>query len=77
MSDFPPCPDPHSDVHYFDMRLRFEHEFANGVNAKFAPLALVVHSGGKSLHGWAACAGIAEDELRKFMAYACELGADP
>jgi hypothetical protein len=45
--------------------------------AKFAPLALLVHSGGKSLHGWFPCAGIAEDELRKFMAYACELGADP
>jgi hypothetical protein len=45
--------------------------------AKVAPMVLVVHSGGKSLHGWFPCAGIAEGELRKFMAYACELGADP
>jgi hypothetical protein len=45
--------------------------------ARFAPLALVVHSGGKSLHGWFPCAGIPEDELRGFMHFACQLGADP
>jgi len=44
--------------------------------ARFAPLALVVHSGGKSLHGWFPCAGIPEDELRDFMHFACQLGAD-
>ncbi|MCB1085730.1 MAG: hypothetical protein KDM63_01685 [Verrucomicrobiae bacterium] len=41
------------------------------------PLALVVHSGGKSLHGWFFVAGRAEDELRGFMNYAVGLGADP
>ena len=45
--------------------------------ARFAPLALVVHSGGKSLHGWFPCAGIPEDELHDFMRFACQLGADP
>ena len=44
--------------------------------ARFAPLALVVYSGGKSLHGWFPCAGTPEDELRDFMHYACQLGAD-
>ena len=39
--------------------------------------ALVVHSGGKSLHGWFYCAGQPEEELRKFMRYAVSLGADP
>jgi hypothetical protein len=42
-----------------------------------APLALVVHSGGKSLHGWFPCSGVSEDELRTFMTFACQLGADP
>ena len=45
--------------------------------ARFAPLALVVHSGGKSLHGWFPCAVIPEDELHTFMHFACQLGADP
>lgn len=41
------------------------------------PLAVVVHSGGKSLHGWYFVAGRAEDELWGFMRYAVSLGADP
>lgn len=41
------------------------------------PLALVLHSGGKSLHGWYYVAGVPEDELRGFMNYAVSLGADP
>lgn len=40
------------------------------------PLALVVHSGGKSLHGWYFVAGRPEEELRAFMRYAVSLGAD-
>lgn len=40
-------------------------------------LAVVVHSGGKSLHGWFFVAGRAEDELRGFMDCAVTLGADP
>jgi hypothetical protein len=42
-----------------------------------APLAIAVHSGGKSLHGWFFCAGQTEERLRHFMRYAASLGADP
>jgi len=41
-----------------------------------APLAIVVHSGNKSLHGWFYCAGQAEERLERFMRYAVSLGAD-
>lgn len=42
-----------------------------------APLALAVHSGGKSLHGWFYCAQQCDPSLRVFMRYAVTLGADP
>ena len=45
--------------------------------AQFAPLALAVHSAGKSLHGWFFCLGQPEDGLRRFLSYAVSLGADP
>jgi hypothetical protein len=45
--------------------------------AQKAPLALVVHSGSKSLHGWFFCAGQPEERLRPFMRLAVSLGADP
>lgn len=41
------------------------------------PLALGLHSGGKSLHAWYYVAGQPEEELRRFMAHAGELGGDP
>lgn len=41
------------------------------------PLALVVHSGGKSLHGWFYCARQPESKIRELMRYAASLGADP
>jgi hypothetical protein len=44
--------------------------------AKRWPLALAVHSGGKSLHGWFYCYGQSEDRLHRFMRYAVSLGAD-
>jgi hypothetical protein len=44
---------------------------------RFAPLALVVHSGGKSLHAWFYCLNEREQDLEKFMRYAVSLGADP
>lgn len=44
---------------------------------QFAPLALVVHSGGKSLHGWFPVGDSPPDEVNKFMRYAATLGADP
>lgn len=45
--------------------------------ARLAPLVMAVHSGGKSLHGWFACAGANDDTLMRFMRYAVSLGADP
>jgi hypothetical protein len=45
--------------------------------ASLAPLVMVVHSGGKSLHGWFACQGSSEALQRRFMRYAVMLGADP
>ena len=44
---------------------------------EFAPLVLVTSSGGKSLHAWFNCEGVAEDVTRRFMKYAAKLGADP
>jgi hypothetical protein len=44
--------------------------------AEIAPLALVTHSGGKSLHGWYYCEGVADKTLREFMDLAVSLGAD-
>jgi hypothetical protein len=43
---------------------------------QFAPLALVVSSGGKSLQGWFPCKDRTEDQLRKFMRHAHKVGAD-
>jgi hypothetical protein len=40
------------------------------------PLALAVHSGGKSVHGWYPCGGLTEDQLKAFMCRAIRLGAD-
>ena len=45
--------------------------------ATIAPMALVLHSGGKSLHGWFYFEGVQEQETSRFMKYAVSLGADP
>ncbi len=44
--------------------------------AERGPMALALHSGGKSVHGWFTAEGQGEDRLRRFMAYAVSLGAD-
>lgn len=44
--------------------------------ARIAPLAMIVSSGGKSLHGWFPRHGQTEDKLRRFMRYAVTVGAD-
>jgi len=44
--------------------------------SKYMPPAMVVHSGGKSLHAWFYCAGIEERLVHRFMHYAVHLGAD-
>ncbi|MES2659976.1 MAG: hypothetical protein V4689_15250 [Verrucomicrobiota bacterium] len=43
---------------------------------KFAPLAMALSSGGKSIHAWWNCQGLDESVPRKFMRYAVSLGAD-
>lgn len=45
--------------------------------AERAPLAMVVDSGGKSLHGWFFVAGKSDEQLAPFFRRACSLGADP
>jgi hypothetical protein len=45
--------------------------------AEHAPLALAVHSGGKSIQGWFYSAAQLEEKLRSFMQYFVSLGADP
>jgi len=44
--------------------------------AEKAPLVLVVHSGGKSLHGWFYCTDVTEEKVLRFFRYAVSLGAD-
>ena len=44
--------------------------------AEKAPLALAVHSGGKSLHGWFYCQGVPEEQVWRFFRYAVSVGAD-
>jgi hypothetical protein len=44
---------------------------------EYAPLTLVVFSGGKSLQAWFNVAGQPESLVYKFFAYAVGLGADP
>jgi hypothetical protein len=44
--------------------------------AERAPLALAVHSGSKSIHGWFYCVGQSEEKLRRFMQHPVSLGAD-
>jgi hypothetical protein len=43
---------------------------------QFAPLVCVVHSAGKSLHGWFLVAGQPDAKVEKFFRYAVSLGAD-
>jgi hypothetical protein len=45
--------------------------------AAFAPLALVVDSGGKSLHAWFRVSGLTVRDQVRFFCVACLLGADP
>ena len=61
----------------FDTGTADEHAARLWHLAWYAPLALVVHSGGKSLHGWFYCHGQPEDGLQRFMRYAASIGADP
>jgi hypothetical protein len=44
--------------------------------AELRPMALAVHSGSKSLHGWFYCAGQSEERAQELMRYGATLGAD-
>lgn len=44
--------------------------------SKYVAPAMVVHSGGKSLHAWFYCANIEEKLVHRFMRYAVSIGAD-
>lgn len=44
---------------------------------EFAPLVLALSSGGKSIHAWWDCRGVAENITSRFFRYAVALGADP
>ena len=45
--------------------------------ARLMPLAMVVHSGEVSLHGWFKTFGLNHSTQRTFFSQACHLGADP
>ncbi|HWQ90697.1 MAG TPA: hypothetical protein VN673_03415 [Clostridia bacterium] len=61
----------------FDQGTTDEHAAILLHLAKYAPLVLAVHSGGKSLHGWFYVAPWPEERHLKFFRYAVSLGADP
>jgi hypothetical protein len=60
----------------FDTGILEEHAAILLHLGRFAPLALAVFSGSKSLHGWFYCAGMAETVLLDFFRSAVALGAD-
>ena len=61
----------------FDSGTQDEQAALMGHLSAFAPLTLVVSSGGKSLHGWWDCRDIAEPVTAEFFRYAVSIGADP
>ena len=61
----------------FDQGNTDEHAALFMYLAASAPLALVVHSGSKSLHGWFPVREQTEKQLHHFMRRAVALGADP
>jgi hypothetical protein len=64
------------EANYYDAK-RDEHAALLLHLLRFLPLVLVVHSAGKSLHGWFDCSGRSDSDLHRFMRYAASLGADP
>jgi hypothetical protein len=60
----------------FDSGSFDEHAALLSYLAKRGPLVMIVHSGGKSLHGWFWCRSVPDNVLRPFMNCAHRLGAD-
>lgn len=52
-----------------------QFSFHSFLSTKF-PLVLILHSGGKSVHGWYLVEGQEEHKVREFFNLACVLGAD-
>lgn len=61
----------------FDTGAIQEHAAILAHLSKKLPLALMVYSGGKSIHGWFYCKDAPPDFLTSFFSDACALGADP
>ncbi len=61
----------------FDQGTPDQHAAVLAHLAEKAVLAMAVHSGNKSLHGWFAVHGLPEAKVRSFFCYAVALGADP
>ena len=61
----------------FDHGTADEHAARLWHLGQFAPLALVVHSGGKSLHGWFPVGDAPPGDVERFTRYAATIGADP
>lgn len=61
----------------FDQGTRDEHAaILWHLKERGAPLAMVLFSGGKSIHGWFRVAGMKDEEILPFFRYAVALGAD-
>jgi hypothetical protein len=60
----------------FDTGTTDEHAALMMHLGAFAPLVCVVHSGGKSLHGWFFVGWQPEEKVNRFFRYAVSLGAD-
>ena len=60
----------------FDEGTTDEHAALLWHLTEYAPLTMVVHSGGKSLHGWFFCRGEREPDLKRSMECAVSIGAD-
>jgi hypothetical protein len=59
----------HGEVH--------EHAAIHWYLARFAPLFMIVYSGGKSLHGWYDVSRMGPSEQVDFFSHAVQIGADP
>jgi hypothetical protein len=61
----------------FDQGNKDSHAALIAHLANYAPLAVVMDSGGKSLHGWFRTGGSSEELVSNLINYAISLGADP
>jgi hypothetical protein len=60
-----------------DLRPKDAQVILLGEMSRYGKLAMVVDSGGKSLHGWFPALSMTSAHMRSFIRYAITLGADP